>query len=63
MLTALSPPGLLQISMQIPSSQPFRECNENSSLALGCGGFCACWGAAVGMQILFSATQQRTVAF
>lgn len=57
------PRGLLQISMQIPVSQPCREQSENSCVVLGCGGFCACWGAAMGMQVLFNATQQHAVAF
>lgn len=32
-------------------------------VVLGCGGFYVCWGAAVSMLILFSATQQHAVAF
>lgn len=57
---SLSPQALLQINMQKPASQ---LCSENLCVALGCGGVCACWGAAVSMQILFNETQQYAVAF
>jgi len=36
-LIALYPQDLLQMSMQIPVSQPRREQGENLCVALGCG--------------------------
>lgn len=62
-LIALPPQGLLQISVQIPASQPCREQSENSCVALGCGGFCARWGAAVGYADTFPCNSATRCCF